>query len=194
MSHSPFASCGNPSSNKKIPTNEPTIRNQVPHQGRMPDTDMDPRKLKRAMASRQYSQKYRLKQLQYILQLEKEVKALQAEVAITSPRIKYVDRKNSLLRMQNGSMNERLSAFSTNLMFKEAQYEELKKERDMLKQFYVINQPQQLPDFLKIKPVDNYQLLNFNLNHTAFNPFLEPAAVGMSQIMINQNLNQTYYE
>lgn len=75
-----------------------------------------------------------------------------------------------------------------------AQYEELKKERDMLKQFYVINQPQQLPDFLKIKPVDNYQLLNFNLNHTAFNPFLEPAAVGMSQIMINQNLNQTYYE
>jgi hypothetical protein len=31
----------------------------------------------RILASRQYSQKYRLKQLQYIMQLEAEVKALQ---------------------------------------------------------------------------------------------------------------------
>ncbi|KAF2290297.1 hypothetical protein P3X46_028093 [Hevea brasiliensis] len=190
-SHSTLASDDNQSSNKEVLSDEPTIRNQLqaPH-GRVQDPNMDPKKLKRVLASRQYSQKYRLKQLHYILQLETEVKALQAEVAITSPRIKYVDHQNSLLRIENGSMKQKLSAFSSDLMFKEAQYEELKKERDLLKQFYVVNQQQPL-EFFKIKPIGNYQLLNMNLNHSAFNPFFEPVAtVGVSQIMINQNLNQ----
>ncbi|KAG8633805.1 hypothetical protein MANES_18G137881v8 [Manihot esculenta] len=155
MSHSPFASNGNPPSNKQVSSNEPTIRNQVRRRGRALDPNMNFRKLKRVMASRQYFQKYRLKQLEYDLQLEKDVQALQAEVAITSPRIKYVDNQNFLLRIQNGSMNESLSVFSSDLIFKEAQYEELKKERDMLKRFYEMNQPQVL-DFLKIKPFENY--------------------------------------
>ncbi|KDP45768.1 hypothetical protein JCGZ_17375 [Jatropha curcas] len=117
----------------------------------------DPKKLRRVMASRQYSQKYRLKQLHYILQLETEVKALQAEVAIASPRMKYIDRQNSLLRAENSSMKQRISIFSSELMFKEAQYEELKNERDKMKQFYSVNQ-QLYPEFFKTKPAGSCQL------------------------------------
>uniref|UniRef100_A0A9I9E1A9 Ubiquitin-like domain-containing protein n=1 Tax=Cucumis melo TaxID=3656 RepID=A0A9I9E1A9_CUCME len=90
----------------------------------------------RVMQSRQYSQKYRLKQLHYITQLESELKALQAEVTITSPRIKFMDRQNSLLRAENYSIKEKLSAYTGELLFKEAQYEELKRERNMLKEIY----------------------------------------------------------
>lgn len=43
----------------------------------------------------------------------------QAEVAIMSPRIKYADCQNSLLRAENGSMKQKLSAFSGELTFKE---------------------------------------------------------------------------
>ncbi|XP_059455725.1 basic leucine zipper 34-like [Corylus avellana] len=114
------------------------------------DPNIDPKRLKRILASRQYSQKYRIKQLQYIMQLETEVKALQAEVAINSPRIEYSSCQNLLLRAENNSMKQKLSAFSSEIMFKEAHYEELKKERDLLKQFLeVYQQQQQLPKMLK---------------------------------------------
>lgn len=49
----------------------------------------------------------------------------QAEVAITSPRIKYADCQNSLLRAENGSMKQKLSAFSGELTFKEGLFSSL---------------------------------------------------------------------
>ncbi|XP_062158029.1 basic leucine zipper 34-like [Alnus glutinosa] len=105
------------------------------------DSNIDPKRHKRILASRQYSQKYRLKQLQYIMQLETEVKALQDEVAINSLRIEYSSRQNLLMRAENNSINQKLTAFSSEIMFKEeengaAQYEEMKRERDLLKQLF----------------------------------------------------------
>ncbi|CAK9314582.1 unnamed protein product [Citrullus colocynthis] len=100
------------------------------------DLTVEAKRLRRVMQSRQYSQKYRLKQLHYITQLESELKALQAEVTITTPRIKFMDRQNSLLRAENYSIKEKLSAYTGELLFKEAQYEELKRERNMLKEIY----------------------------------------------------------
>ncbi|WCJ34772.1 Basic leucine zipper 2 [Euphorbia peplus] len=97
---------------------------------------MDPKKLKRVLASRQYSHRYRMKQIQYMLHLETEVKALQAEVAINFPRIKYVDHQNFLLRMENRALKQRLSAISSELMFKEAQCDEIRKEKDALKKLH----------------------------------------------------------
>ncbi|KAJ4725533.1 putative Basic-leucine zipper transcription factor family protein [Melia azedarach] len=131
---------------------EKTTENQVDH-------EQEAKKLKRILASRQYSQKYRLKQLHYILHLETEVNALQAEVAISSPRIKYVNRQNSLLRAENGSMKQKVSAFTGELTFKEAQYEELKRERQILKHLYTLCQQQEQPEFvIKIGPDQKYQL------------------------------------
>ncbi|MBA0611733.1 hypothetical protein Godav_012395, partial [Gossypium davidsonii] len=53
---------------------------QVPHaEGQGVDTNMamDPKTLKRAAASRLYSQRYRLKQINYIAQLEAKARALE---------------------------------------------------------------------------------------------------------------------
>uniref|UniRef100_A0A2N9J2P5 BZIP domain-containing protein n=1 Tax=Fagus sylvatica TaxID=28930 RepID=A0A2N9J2P5_FAGSY len=171
---------------------EPNTENQLiaPQSRRERDANIDPKKLRRIMASRQYSQKYRLKQLQYIVQLETEVKALQAEVAITAPRITYCDRQNSLLREENSSMNQKLSGLTGEFMFKEAEYEDLKKERDMLKQFFGIYHPpadqQQLPEMIEANHV-NQQMANMGLNQPdVHDQFMEP---GVPQ-MVNQNMNQ----
>ncbi|OAY58859.1 uncharacterized protein LOC110608908 [Manihot esculenta] len=190
MSYSPRALDENRRSNKEVPYDGKTTRNQVqPPQSRPPNTNMGTKKRKRVLAGRQYAHKYRLKQLHHILQLEQEVKALQANVAISIPRIMYVDRENSLLKIKNGLMKQRLSTFSNDLMFKEAQYEKLEMERDTLKQLHMVNH-QQLPKILRIKPVWNNQLLNMNLNHSTLNLFMEPVVVGGSQTMMNQNINQ----
>ncbi|XP_060668109.1 basic leucine zipper 61-like [Ziziphus jujuba] len=183
--------------------NSNTETDQVHHQDPNANANAhaDPKRLKRIVASRQYSQKYRLKQLQYISQLETEVKALQAEVAIASPRIKYSDRQNALLRAENSSIKQRLSAFSGELLFKEAQYEELKKERDSLKQFSEVYQ-QQMSEMLRNGPA-MYQMVNtMSLNQSArgLNQFPEPVnppnhqnlnqfAPGLQFININNNNN-----
>jgi hypothetical protein len=44
---------------------------------------------------------------------------MQAKVAIHSPRIKYSHRQNLLLKAENNSIKQKLSAFSGELMFKE---------------------------------------------------------------------------
>ncbi|KAL4318181.1 hypothetical protein GQ457_18G006680 [Hibiscus cannabinus] len=153
----------------KLPSNG----NQVSHghgEGKAVDSNMamDPKKLKRVAASREYSQRYRLKQLQHIAQLEAGVKALQAQVAITYPKIKYVDTQNSLLRVENCSMKEKLSALSAQLMIKEAEYHELKKEKEALKQLSLLHQ---LPiaEMSQAKHHSFTQLLNLARDQPGFN-------------------------
>ncbi|KAG2673052.1 hypothetical protein I3760_13G071100 [Carya illinoinensis] len=130
-----------------------------------------------------------MKQLQYIMELEMEVKALQAEVAINGPRIKYTDRQNTLLRVENNSMKQKLSNFSTELMFKEAEFEELTNERDMLKQLFESYQKhQQVPDQLFRSSSGNYQFPNMGLNQVPEETDDDFLQNGMPQMM-NQNLN-----
>ncbi|KAL5787044.1 hypothetical protein ACOSP7_003993 [Xanthoceras sorbifolium] len=112
-----------------IETDQPTIN---------PNKD---NKQKRVMASRQYSRKYRLKQEQYIQHLENKVKALEVEVSIMSTRLKYMTRKNSLERLENVSLKQKLSALT-------AQQVELNKENDGLKQLYGQQQQHRYMNYL----------------------------------------------
>ncbi|KAG5238596.1 basic leucine zipper [Salix suchowensis] len=164
---------------KQIPaqTNQPNaeINKEAPPQGRPVDPNQDPKRLRRIMVSRQYSQKYRQKQMQYIMELETEVKSLQAEVVITGPRIKYSNLQNSLLRMENSSLKHKLSSCSGELMLKEAQYEELKKERDRMKQTYTVNK-YQYPYFFNTMPPASYPFMNVNLNQPRYDLYMESAA------------------
>ncbi|XVE58996.1 hypothetical protein DITRI_Ditri05aG0008800 [Diplodiscus trichospermus] len=168
-----------------VQPNQSTIQNQVPHgHGQRVGSNMDPKKLKRVAASREYSQKYRLKQLHDIAKLETKVRALQAEVAIAFPRIKYADAQNSLLRAENASMNQKLSDITGNLMFKEAEYHELKKEKDALKQMFALYQASYADISQKTNSYD--QLVNMTMDQTAgFNQFMEAAEAPM---MPNQNV------
>ncbi|KAI5576730.1 hypothetical protein POPTR_009G074900v4 [Populus trichocarpa] len=185
LSQPPLVSNGNQNIlDKQVPaeTNQPSTdqTNQQAPQGRPVDPNLDPKRLRRIMASRQYSQKYRLRQMQYIMQLETEVKSLQAEVAIIGPRIEYSNRQNSLLRMENSSIKHKLSSCSSELMFKEAQYEEMKKERDHMKQSYIVNQ-YQYPGFFKTMPPANYPFMNVNLNQPRYDLYMESAAAAAAK-------------
>ncbi|KAL5856598.1 hypothetical protein ACOSQ3_004056 [Xanthoceras sorbifolium] len=112
-----------------IETGQPTIN---------PNKD---NKQKRVMTSRQYSRKYRLKQEQYIQHLENKVKTLEVEVSIMSTRLKYMTRKNSLERLENVSLKQKLSALT-------AQQVELNKENDGLKQLYGQQQQHRYMNYL----------------------------------------------
>ncbi|KAL5854246.1 hypothetical protein ACOSQ4_004048 [Xanthoceras sorbifolium] len=97
---------------------------------------LPPNPFMRVMASRQYSRKYRLKQEQYIQHLENKV-----EVSIMSTRLKYMTRKNSLERLENVSLKQKLSALT-------AQQVELNKENDGLKQLYGQQQQHRYMNYL----------------------------------------------
>ncbi|KAG8486970.1 hypothetical protein CXB51_020421 [Gossypium anomalum] len=172
--------------NERVP--QSTNGNQVPHgEGQRLDSNMvmDPKKLKRVAASREYSQRYRLKQLQYIAQLEAGVKALEEEVANAFPKIRYVDAQNSLLRAENGSMKEKLSTLSGELMLKEAEYHELKNEKEVLKQMSLMYRA---PAFAESSQTNHYgyqPVNNIAMDQPGFNQFVEPTAP--QAMMQNQN-------
>ncbi|KAE8691099.1 hypothetical protein F3Y22_tig00110893pilonHSYRG01179 [Hibiscus syriacus] len=156
---------------------------QVPHgEGQTVGSDMamDPKKLKRIAASRKYSRRYRLKQLQYIAQLETGVRALQAQVAVTYPRIKYAKTQNSLLRAENSSMKKKLYDLSNKLMMKEAEYHELKKQKAALKQLSVLYQSP-IADTSEAEQQSFRQLVNIARDHSGFNQFAGEARVPMMQ-------------
>ncbi|KAL5854240.1 hypothetical protein ACOSQ4_004042 [Xanthoceras sorbifolium] len=121
----------NPNPNKgkaiAIETDQPTIN---------PNKDNKQKRRIKVMASRQYSRNYRLKQEQYIQHLENKVKVLEVEISILSTRLKYMTRKNSLERLENVLLKQKLSALTGEYNFKQAQQVELNKENDGLKQLY----------------------------------------------------------
>ncbi|KAL5856579.1 hypothetical protein ACOSQ3_004037 [Xanthoceras sorbifolium] len=110
-----------------IETDQPTIN---------PNKDNKQKRWIKVMASRQYSRNYRLKQEQYIQHLENKVKVLEVEISILSTRLKYMTRKNSLERLENVLLKQKLSALTGEYNFKQAQQVELNKENDGLKQLY----------------------------------------------------------
>ncbi|TYI16183.1 hypothetical protein ES332_A08G237200v1 [Gossypium tomentosum] len=139
----------------------------------------------RIAASREYSQRYRLKQLQYIAQLEAGVKALEEELANAFPKIRYVDAQNTLLRADNGSMKEKLSTLSGELMLKEAEYHELKNEKEVLKQMSLMYRA---PAFAESYQTNHYgyqHVNNIAMDQPGFNQFVEPTAP--QAMMQNQN-------
>ncbi|KAK8547482.1 hypothetical protein V6N13_024556 [Hibiscus sabdariffa] len=175
---------GNNETTPKAPLPKlPSNGNQPPHgagQGVGNNATMDPKKLKRVVANREYSQRYRMKQMQYIAQLEAGVKALEAQVAMTYPKIKQVDTQNALLRAENSSMKEKLHALSTECMRKQAEYHELKKQKDELKQLSLLQQSP-IAETSQAKQHSFTQLLNVARDQPGFNQLAGEAPAPMMQ-------------
>ncbi|KAB2018605.1 hypothetical protein ES319_D08G240400v1 [Gossypium barbadense] len=177
--------------NERVP--QSTNGNQVPHaEGQGVDTNMamDPKTLKRAAASRLYSQRYRLKQINYIAQLEAKARALEAEVVAAYPKIRDADAQSSLLRAENGSMKEKLSVLSGEIMLKEAKYHELKKEKDALKQLSLMHLS---PAFAESSQPNHYgypPVNNMAMDQPGFNQFV--GAVAPPPMMQNQNTENEF--
>ncbi|KAM5583167.1 basic leucine zipper 34-like [Rosa sericea] len=94
---------------------------------------LDPRKLKRILSNRVSAQKSRLKKLQYVAEMEKKAKALQAQVAVLSPQVEFFKNQNYFLQMEQHALNESISARAVDKLHKDALIEANKKEVQRLR-------------------------------------------------------------
>ncbi|XP_020577554.1 basic leucine zipper 6-like [Phalaenopsis equestris] len=97
---------------------------------------VDPKRVKRILANRQSAQRSRVRKLQYIVDLEKNVATLEAEIAVLKPQVASIDQRRSALSAGNSQLKQRIAALAQDKIFKDAQTEALKKEVERLQQIY----------------------------------------------------------
>ncbi|CAL0333838.1 unnamed protein product [Lupinus luteus] len=100
------------------------------------DRITDPKRVKRILANRQSAQRSRVRKLQYISELERNVTSLQAEVSVLSPRVAFLDHQRLLLNVDNSALKQRIAALAQDKIFKDAHQEALKSEIERLRQVY----------------------------------------------------------
>lgn len=97
---------------------------------------VDLKRVKRILANRQSAQRSRVRKLQYISELERNVTCLQTEVSALSPRVAFLDHQRSVLTMGNSALKQRIAALAQDKIFKDAHQEALRKEIERLRQVY----------------------------------------------------------
>ncbi|XP_019449761.1 PREDICTED: basic leucine zipper 34-like isoform X2 [Lupinus angustifolius] len=97
---------------------------------------LTPRRVKRILANRQSAQKSRVRKLQYVSELERNVTSLQTEVSILSPRVAFLDHQRLILNVDNSSLKQRIAALAQDKIFKDGHQEALKMEIERLRQIY----------------------------------------------------------
>ncbi|KAK9940837.1 hypothetical protein M0R45_017478 [Rubus argutus] len=154
------------------------------------------KKFKRVLATREYSKRYHLKQLQHIGKLETEAKVLEAEIAVASPRIRFTQRKNMLLRAENDSIRQKIATVSGKLMLKEAEHEDLQSQVDSIKQLFEVMKMQQAeaafnplagPGYIAFNPPDGlgYQASDPSAE-PSYQPLNPPAGLGSETVDFGQ--------
>ncbi|KAL4313332.1 hypothetical protein GQ457_01G018910 [Hibiscus cannabinus] len=93
---------------------------------------MDPKKIKRLLSNRVSAQKSRLKKAEYIEKLKKEIVANQAKVAVLAPAVSFHENLRTTLQQENDAMKQRMEFLEMEKAMKEAEYQALKDERDVL--------------------------------------------------------------
>ncbi|KAK8494386.1 hypothetical protein V6N13_090939 [Hibiscus sabdariffa] len=94
--------------------------------------NMDPKKMKRILANRVAAQKSRLKKEEYIEKLKKEIATNQAKVAVLASAVSFHEEQRTALQQENDAMKQRMEFLEKEKAMKEAEYQALKDERDML--------------------------------------------------------------
>ncbi|GAV66578.1 bZIP_2 domain-containing protein [Cephalotus follicularis] len=82
--------------------------------GRNLDHAMDPKKLRRIISNRVSAQKSRMKKLQYVTEMERRVKALQAQIAALAPQVALYKDHQLSLKLEQKRLNERMAALAKN--------------------------------------------------------------------------------
>lgn len=76
----------------------------------------------------QFAQRSRVRKLQYIAELERNVQALQAEGMEVSAELEFMDQQNLILNMENQTLKQRLESLSQEHLIKKLQQEMLERE------------------------------------------------------------------
>ncbi|KAJ8536885.1 hypothetical protein K7X08_035286 [Anisodus acutangulus] len=93
-------------------------------------------------AKQQFAQRSRVRKLQYITELERNVQALQAEGSEVSAELEFLNQQTLILSMENKALKQRLENLAQEQLIKYLEHEVLERERGRLRALY---QQQQLP-------------------------------------------------
>ncbi|XP_019444131.1 PREDICTED: uncharacterized protein At4g06598-like isoform X2 [Lupinus angustifolius] len=98
-------------------------------------------------AKQQFAQRSRVRKLQYIAELERNVQALQAEGSEVSAELEFLNQQNLILSMENKALKQRLESLAQEQLIKYLEQEVLEREIGRLRTLYQqqqqIHQPQQ---------------------------------------------------
>ncbi|XP_059429330.1 bZIP transcription factor 18-like [Corylus avellana] len=119
-----------------------TVSNVRPKWCRNIDPDEDPKKLKRIMSNRLSAQKSRTKKLQYVTEMERKVKALEAQISVLSPQVALYKNHQRFLQLEQKSLSQQMSAYTNNKILRDAEIEEKKAEVSRLRRLHLSQQQQ----------------------------------------------------
>ncbi|KAJ0083562.1 hypothetical protein Patl1_31052 [Pistacia atlantica] len=101
------------------------------------DPNMDPKRLRRIISNRVSAQKSRLKKLQYLTDMERKVKFLQAQICVLNPQVEIYKNHHRRLEMEQERLNHRMATYRNNTMLRDAEIEENKAEVTRLRQLHL---------------------------------------------------------
>ncbi|XP_076881310.1 uncharacterized protein At4g06598-like [Bidens hawaiensis] len=93
-------------------------------------------------AKQQFAQRSRVRKLQYIAELEKNVQALQAEGSEVAAEVEFLNQQSLILGMENKALKQRLDNLAQEQLIKYMEHEVLEREIGRLRALY---QQQQQP-------------------------------------------------
>ncbi|ONK57649.1 uncharacterized protein A4U43_C09F2660 [Asparagus officinalis] len=125
----------------------------------------------------QFAQRSRVRKLQYIAELERNVQALQAEGMEVSAELEFVDQQNLILNMENQTLKQRLDSLSQEHLIKKLQQEMLEREiarlRLLIQQQQQPSQPAPTHNRSKSRDLES-QFNNLSLKHKEANSGRDP--------------------
>ncbi|VFQ89656.1 unnamed protein product [Cuscuta campestris] len=93
-------------------------------------------------AKQQFAQRSRVRKLQYIAELERNVQALQAEGCEVSAELEFLNQRNLIMNMENKALKQRLESLAQEQLIKYFEQEVLERERGRLRSLYQQQQQQ----------------------------------------------------
>ncbi|GAB2229703.1 hypothetical protein Drorol1_Dr00013955 [Drosera rotundifolia] len=97
-------------------------------------------------AKQQFAQRSRVRKLQYIAELERNVQALQVEGSEVAAELEFLNQQNLILSMENKALKQRLESMAQEQLIKYLEQEVLEREASRLRSLYQMQQqPPQPP-------------------------------------------------
>ncbi|XP_058731591.1 uncharacterized protein At4g06598-like [Vicia villosa] len=134
-------------------------------------------------AKQQFAQRSRVRKLQYIAELERNVQSLQAEGSEVSAELEFLNQQNLILSMENKALKQRLESLAQEQLIKYLEQEVLEREIGRLRGMYQqhlqqSHQPQQQPSGshrrTNSRDLDS-QFANLSLKHKDTNSGHDPS-------------------
>ncbi|XP_058089825.1 uncharacterized protein At4g06598 [Magnolia sinica] len=129
-------------------------------------------------AKQQFAQRSRVRKLQYIAELERNVQALQAKGSEVLAELEFLDQQNLILNMENKALKQRLDSLAQEQLIKQLEHEVL--EREIARLRLLMYQQQQQPLSSHHRPGSSRdldsQFANLSLKHKEASSGREPVS------------------